>query len=298
MFIKSFILKKKILVSSLVLSFMFVGCGGTPSETVQPSLTDKPDVAPANQTKKEPYTGSTDLKIFSIGDSTMNNSDKTKVGWGQRLGQYLIHPDNYENCAHGGKSSTTYRQRPDWLAKGQETKLWWTGAKDLMKKSDLTLGAYLLIQFGHNDSVTNYSHGGRDSTLPGRNNTFYNALKVYVDEARDLGVTPVLMTPTEYIKNDKSQFHNIPGTGDYAQTVRDLAADENVLLLDMQKKSYDIYNSAKYTDLTTLRNDFADVSDVRYDEAHFSLSGANIAASWVKEMACESRDATLCGQFK
>jgi len=151
----------------------------------------------------------------------------------------------------------------------------------LIRQTDLPDGGYLLIQFGHNDESTNPNL----HTTPGRGETFYNTLKSYVDEAKVLGLTPVLITPVE-----RQYKHNRSHMG-YAQTIRDLANDENILLLDLEKRSYEAFD--QYESTEAIHETFG------YDDhTHFSPKGAKIVSGWVKELICESNEEKLCGEFK
>jgi len=230
-------------------------------------------------------------KVFILGDSTVYNESKsTEMGWGTALVSYGVHPENIFNQARSGASAKSYKicnSQPQHCAKNHN----WENIKKLINTSAVGEGAYLLIQFGHNDEKKN---NPIKSTLPGRGNSFYNELKVFTDEARKMGITPVLMTPVERMEKKSGEnlkYSHIKKQGDYAQTVRDLASDEDILLLDLQKKSWVEFN--KYSSSATITKAFA------YDDVtHFSPKGASKVASWVKELACTLEDKGLCSQFK
>ncbi|HIM93864.1 MAG TPA: hypothetical protein EYM49_02340 [Campylobacterales bacterium] len=234
-------------------------------------------------------TKSKDIKIFIIGDSTVYNKDFPdgnggfhEMGWAQKeaLGNYMIQPSNLFNKGRSGASSKSYKTINNNLNDWEET-------KNLIKNTDISSGAYLLIQFGHNDEKVNQPYG----TTPDK---FYEELDTYINWAKNNGMKPVLITPVErrakYYGHNNRKTH-ITNEGDYAQTVRDLAEDKGVLLLDLQDRSWNEYNTYENTD--TINKIFA------YDDnTHFSPKGAKIVAGWVKDLACESSDETLCGQFK
>ncbi len=236
-------------------------------------------------------TISTNQKIFILGDSTVyNESNITEMGWGTAFKDYAIHPENIFNQARSGASSKSYKicdSIPELCYKNHN----WDNTKQLIYDTDIGEGAYLLIQFAHNDEKKD---DPVKATFPGRGNSFYTELKVFTDEARAMGLIPVLITPVEHMEKnigeDLKQSH-IKSSGDFAQTVRDLATDEDVLLLDLQNKSWNEFN--KYRDTTAIMQDFA-FDDV----SHFSPNGAKIVAGWVKELACASIDKELCAQFK
>ncbi len=212
-----------------------------------------------------------DAKIFIIGDSTVHNDSEGEMGWGSKLSTYMKHPNNAFNRARSGSSSKTYKYDS---ASHHD----WSTTKTMMQNTDTLHGAYLFIQFGHNDEKQGYTY-----TQPGRHNSYYNELEAYVDQAKDLGFTPVLITPVS------RQYVGSRTHGQYPQTMKDLASDKGVLLLDLEYKSYVEFK--KYPSDSALQKAFG------YDDGtHFSPTGAGIVAGWVKELACQ-KDQALCGQF-
>ncbi|RUM94255.1 MAG: hypothetical protein DSZ28_04145, partial [Thiothrix sp.] len=232
----------------------------------------------------------TDAVIFLIGDSTVHNSKNPRYnptgeeekGWGSKLGEYMKNPDNVKNRARSGASSKSYRVDAAW----DQNHHYWKDTRERMRKADTRHGAYLFIQFGHNDEDNRYELA---YTKPGRDGSFYNHLNDYTQEAQDLGFTPVLITSVE-----RMYPHN-NSHGEYPQTVRDLAADKNILLLDLQDKSFNEFS--KYNSSKEITNKFA-YDDGTGDHTHFNPEGASIVAGWVKKLVCDSRDQTLCSQFK
>jgi len=211
-------------------------------------------------------------KIFLIGDSTVHNDSTGEMGWGSQLESYMRYPNNIYNRARSGASSKSYQVE-------SSSEHDWPHTKALMAQSH-PHGAYLFIQFGHNDEKDNSAL----HTEPGRYNSYYNNLKMYVDKARELGVTPVLITSVERMYKG-SYTH-----GTYPQTVKYLAEDENVLLLDLQEKSFDEFN--QYASDAAIQSAFA------YDDhTHFDPEGALIVAGWVKTLICNT-DAALCQEFE
>ena len=213
---------------------------------------------------KKPLIITAHAKIFLIGDSTVHNMTKGEMGWGSALSKYMKNPNNLFNQARSGASSSSYKishpRHHDWES-----------TKKLIAQSDISKGGYLFIQFGHNNRDKNYTQ-------------FYNDLKSYTKQAKALGLIPVLLTPVARLyKYDKSHK-------DYPQIVRNLAEDENILLLDLYNKSRHIFNSYPTHDAIAAK--FA------YDDhTHFNPQGAKIVAGWVKELACEASP-SLCIEFK
>jgi lysophospholipase L1-like esterase len=232
------------------------------------------------------YAKENSIKLFIIGASTVHNTTPSEMGWGTALKEYALNPKNIYNLARAGSSSKSYKicnSKPSECYKNRN----WENTKNLIKHTDISSGAYLLIQFAHNDEDESRAEV---YTVAGRGKSFYQELKVFVDEAKELGVTPILSTPTERMRKRKNQNLEIThrrADGDYGQTVRDLAKDSGVLLIDLQKKTYNEFN--KYSDREAIMKKFA-----FDDTTHFSPQGAKIVASWVKELMCKSRDKKLC----
>jgi lysophospholipase L1-like esterase len=231
-----------------------------------------------------------DVKLFIIGDSTVHNNDIPdgnggfrELGWGDVINEYMLSPQNVFNEARSGASSKSYKYP-------YKNKHDWNKTKALTNTIDISGGGYLLIQFGHNDKNRNDT----GHTLPGRYNSFYKELKVFVDESREMGLTPVLVTPIEemWLERLKRGDHtHVTLDGDYPQTIRNLASDEQVLLLDLEQKSFNEF--LKYEKEDDLVGDFS------YDDhTHFNPKGARVVADWVKKLACDSSDELLCAQFR
>lgn len=233
---------------------------------------------------------STATKLFIIGASTIHNTTPSEMGWGTALKEYAINPKNIFNLARAGSSSKSYKicnSKPLECYKSRN----WENTKNLIRHTDIGSGAYLLIQFAHNDEDESRAEV---YTVAGRGNSFYKELKVFIYEAKELGLVPILSTPTERMRKErgkKLETTHKRADGDYGQTIKELAEDSGVLLIDLQKKSYKEFN--KYSDKKAIMKKFA-----FDDTTHFSPKGAKIVASWVKELMCKTKDKKLCSIFK
>jgi len=267
-------------------------------------------------------------QIFLIGDSTVSilkdfnitHNGKiyktAKVGWGHKFGHYFKNNKNYHNVAEGGASSRSYK----WV--DGNTNHWSNTKQKIIQNSKNKNDTYLLICLGLNDigrgqtsdqKMNDAKDENTKSTMPGSNETFYNELKAYITYSKKNHITPVLLTPVQSLNKDKYNVRNNTDMrdvfkreyGDYAQTIRDLARDENILLLDLAKKSYDVFNN--YSDPKKLLSDFSggydedaldDNNEPERDRVHLSASGSDKVAGWVRDLACQSNDKVLCAQFK
>jgi lysophospholipase L1-like esterase len=247
---------------------------------------------------EEKHQERTNKKIFIIGDSTVHNTRWeddiwVSMGWGDKLQDYLINPKNLYNLAEPGASSKSYKYRNYEL----EYDGWfhnWHQTKEIIENSDIREGGYLLIQFGHNDKTyTNVETTLH--TLPGPFNSFYNELKEYISYAKKRGLTPILITPVEKMyKTEGLPLYkgHITEFGDYAQTIRDLSENENVLLLDLQEKSWSEFNN--YKDSYHLTQTFGYKND---DLIHFSPQGADLIAKMIVQLSCQPQEGKLCLEF-
>jgi lysophospholipase L1-like esterase/predicted neuraminidase len=162
------------------------------------------------------------LTVFLIGDSTM--SDKPLIpayperGWGQMLPMYFKPEVRVSNHARNGRSTKSF------MDEGR-----WTSVLALVKPGD-----YVVIQFGHNDEKKGDT--GRFTEPFG---TFKQNLKRYVHESRAAKAVPVLATPVARRKFD--QDGRLTDThGDYCEAVRQVAAEEQAPLLDLEKRSREL----------------------------------------------------------
>ena len=258
----------------------------------------------------------TDREIFIIGDSTVHIDHFKHTGWGDKLDTYLKTPSKLTNAARGGSSSRSYKvQDPG------DTSWDWEKLKQTILDTNTSTGAYLMIQFGHNDIASSLENDiasnledaldtTNKTTMPGRNQSFYNELKEYITWSKDNHIIPVLITPVEPM-NQKygdapmeryyDRDYGSAGHDDYAITVKELAEDENVIILDLEEKSWQIFNSYDNHDLLISDFGVAQTAETPYgDDTHFNPTGAATVSGWVKDLACDvsTGDAGLCAQFK
>lgn len=274
----------KLIVIFLPILTIYQGCKSTPTEE---------KVITYNDSEK------TDKKIFIIGDSTVHNTKYengvwVSKGWGDELSKYLKKPKNLQNLAEPGASSKSYKYRNEDL----EYDGWfnnWYQTKEIIKNSDINDGGYLLIQFGHNDKPYYYNPDNSIHTNPGAYNSFYNELKKYIEYAKDAKLTPILITPVERMYKEEGSVlysSHITNFGNYAQTIRDLSKDEDILLLDLQDKSWSKFNNYKNSYELTQTFGYKDG-----DLVHFSPQGADLIAKMLIELICDLEDTKLCLEF-
>jgi len=250
-------------------------------------------------------------RIFILGSSTVHagdyisgdfndpyGSDRKLEGWGEHLKYYMKDPNKVYNRARSGADSITYRE-PDPIRGDLDgfKDRYWGFTETLITTTNDNNGGFLFIQFGANDA---HHEIGTD--------VFEDQLEAYISDARRLGLIPVLITPP----NSRNHYDSRP----YAAYIEPVATRNNVLFLDLHQKSMDVWSGYEINEdydgdgvednplFQTLPEADILYGYLEYDNGinntHFSPTGANIVAGWVKELACQSNrdDAKLlCRQF-
>jgi lysophospholipase L1-like esterase len=157
--------------------------------------------------------------IFLAGDSTVANLyDEPYTGWGQVLPCFFNEGVAISNHAFLGRSVVSFmkeKRLDDILA--------------AIKPND-----YLFMQFGHNDPKP----GAFYADAFGR---YKELLKLYIHKARDKGAKPVLVNSLVKRVFDENE-RVINAMGDYPEAMRELAKEENIPLLELNRLSEDLLN--------------------------------------------------------
>src|SRR3954468_7566967 len=155
--------------------------------------------------------------VFLVGDSTMSNKEKSaypETGWGMPFSILFDSSIVVDNVAQNGRSTKSFIEEHRWQQ-----------VMDNLKEGD-----YVFIQFGHNDEVK--EKVGRYTTPE----EFSANLERFVKDTRSKKAIPVLITPVARRKFDSSG--NIVDTHkEYAGLVRNVAAHQQVPLIDLDEKS-------------------------------------------------------------
>lgn len=159
------------------------------------------------------------ITLFIAGDSTaaVKQPDKRpETGWGEDL-QAAFDPAkvHVDDEAKNGRSTKSF------IAEGL-----WQQIVDKLKPGD-----YVFIQFGHNDESK--SKGERYAPPD-----MYRANLVrMVNEVRDKGAIPVLLTPVARRKFDKNGAYVEQHPPEYPTAVRSVAEELHVPMIDMLEAS-------------------------------------------------------------
>ena len=154
------------------------------------------------------------MNIALIGDSTVTADS----GWGRAFGGRFNDEVKVFNFAAGGRSSRSWYD---------EKRL----PEALKVKPD-----YVLIQFGHNDQP---GKGPERETDPAT--SYRDYLKIYVNEFRKVGAIPIIIssvTRRRFDEKDKIKSTLSP----WAEAARAVAADMNVLFIDLHAESIRYHN--------------------------------------------------------
>jgi len=222
-------------------------------------------------------TASFAKKVHTLGDSTMapyNESATVTRGWGMYFGNFLANGWTSVNYAKGGRDS-----------RGGYNELWQTA------KKNVEAGDYVIITFGHNDeknagmdgyALKAYYERIGDATAAAAvdlrgtvpSTTYKEWLGKIVDEAKELGATPIICSPVcrSYFTGSKikrngrhdlgdsfsvltadgiKEKQSVPAndhTMDYAYHSEQLAKEKGVAFIDLTTATaalYERYGDAK-----------------------------------------------------
>jgi len=205
------------------------------------------------------------ITVWLIGDSTMSIKDpKTypETGWGMPFVYFFDSTVKVDNRAQNGRSTRTFMEEGRWQP-----------VVDAMQEGD-----YVFVQFGHNDEVkTKKSYTTEE--------VFKSNLVKYITDTRSKKANPVLLTPVARRSFDSAG--HVTGTHDvYAQIVRDVAKENNVPLIDLDKEGQALYQQWGVEKSKLLFNQLAPGEHPNYpqgkeDNTHFNELGARMIAQIV-----------------
>ncbi|HYG07496.1 MAG TPA: GDSL-type esterase/lipase family protein [Stenotrophomonas sp.] len=215
-------------------------------------------------------------RILIAGDSTAAEygvERAPQAGWGQEL-QSWFDPAQWEvrNHAKGGRSARSFIEEGRLQAIDKE----------------LRRGDVLLIQFGHNDAKFE-----DPSRYDDPQQAYPQYLARYVDLAKQRGATPILLTPVARLVYDFGSLLDTHGL--YTQAVKQLAAQRQVALIDLNASSSDWIRALGEQ---AAKPYFMFVPEQgKADGTHFSRAGASaVACLVVRDWA--QLDASLKPQLK
>ena len=204
------------------------------------------------------------VTVYLAGDSTVTDQPKGAFySWGQILPRFFK-PGGVAiaNHAESGEATTSF-----------------IGARRLDKVlSTMKKGDYLFVQFGHNDQ-----NQKRDVAV------YKQTLKRYVTESRKRDAIPVLLTPMRRRTFDGAG-KSTNSLGDYPESVRQLAKEEKVFLIDLHEMSKDFYEALGPTNSkqafvdNTHTNDYGAYEFARYIAESIKNSDLGLAKQVVNDL--------------
>ncbi len=208
------------------------------------------------------------VKILLAGDSTVaacSPGEFPMSGWGAVLSVHTPTGIEVLNFAKGGATTDSFVKEGLWSALLHE-----------IRKGDI-----VLIQFGHNDQKP--EHGIS-------NDKYGNNLKKMIKEVQTQKGIAVLCTSVERRTFKDAVF--IPTLMKEAEKVREIAAEAQLPLIDLQKYSIEMYQrlgSAKSQQLLTYfeAGVYPNYPKGCFDNTHFSYTGAKLFSGFVMKKLTE-----------
>ena len=206
------------------------------------------------------------VKVYLIGDSTMADKEikaYPETGWGMPFHYFFDSSIIVDNRAKNGRSTRTFLSEHLWQS-----------VEEGLKEGD-----YVFIQFGHNDEV-------KEKTDRYTSPEDYRAnLIKFINETRAKKAIPILLTPVGRRKFDASgtvmETHE-----EYSKIVRDIAAQNKVLFIDLDEKSKALYqqfgaDNSKWLFMQLDPGEHPNYPEGRNDNTHFNELGARKIAEIV-----------------
>jgi lysophospholipase L1-like esterase len=220
--------------------------------------------------------------LYIAGDSTVSNytdtsSPNDQAGWGQMLHEIFDDRVTVDNRARGGRTALWF-----YLEDGV------AGVLDVIQP-----GEYFFIQFGTNDGNKTATFDVNGVTYPryaDAQTDFKIYLKdYYLDPTRAAGAIPVLVTPPP---RNSAYCGTGNSLGGYAQAMRELGSVEDVIVLDLNQKTFD--HLSAICPSPTPEDFFFVRTDGTVDGTHFQENGARHMAGFLGE-AIEELGLELAG---
>ena len=160
--------------------------------------------------------------VYLAGDSTVcDQRSEPGASWGQMLPRFFQPGIAVANHAESGETLKSFV----------------TGLRLAKVLSQLQAGDWLFLQFGHNDEKKQWPQ-----TYVEAHTTYAAYLRAFIAEARLRGATPVLVTSMQ--RRTFDAHGKIKNThGDYPAVVREIAAADQVALIDLDRMSTAFYEA-------------------------------------------------------
>ncbi len=247
-------------VKAVVTPVTFAGVQGEAQSTTTVKTVDKGNgggdvpVTPRPNGKVAVFlAGDSTVKDYSAGAINNSGAARDEGSWGEFLEDFLNNEYyTVRNYAQGGRSSRTFID----------------GTKDDgsdryldMIKNEMMAGDYLFIQFGHNDSSASYAdryvpvgtpdeNGIYPYTAPSAEGAGDGSFKWYlqqmVDAAKEVGATPVMVTPVSrmYFNSDGTIYSHHGSNDEYVIATKQVAEENGIECIDLYSYTKNLYEEA------------------------------------------------------
>ena len=164
--------------------------------------------------------------VHLMGDSTMADKNISKGnperGWGMVFENFVDPSVRVINYAKNGRSTKSFIDEGLW---------------DKVK-SNIRPGDYVFIEFGHNDEKS-----GKPAVYAPAWGAYQDNLRLFIRTARELGATPVLLTPVarrRFVDGILDETTH----GEYPAAMKAVAAETGTVLIDMEAATIDWIKAA------------------------------------------------------
>lgn len=203
--------------------------------------------------------------LFLAGNSTVTDQDNEPwASWGQMLPAFLNSEVTVANHAQSGLTLISFKYQ------------------NRLKKivSIMKPGDYLFMEFTHNDQKPGSCHVEPYTT-------YQDELRYFAAEAKKKGGIPVFVTSTNRRRFD-DEGNLINTLEEYPDAMRDLAKEENVILIDLNARTKELYEAMGVEESKKLfvhfpANTFPGQTKALADNTHFSTFGAYELAKCVAQ---------------
>lgn len=245
------------------------------SKTVTLAITDNAGEQSVVYKTIDVKAATSPIKVFIAGDSTVStytdtSSPNDQAGWGQMLREQYTAQVTIDNHAVGGRTARRF------IDEGRLTEIW----------NGIRAGDYLLVQFGTNDGHRTATYTINGQTIPyylAPQTDYKSWLQKYVDGAKARGVQLVFVTPPP---RNSAYCTGGNGTAAHAQAMRELAAANQVPLVDLNAKLVNYLMNICPSPVP--ENFFLRRSDGTVDGTHFQENGARIMSKMVADGMAEA----------
>lgn len=222
--------------------------------------------------------------MYLAGDSTVSTyaetpSDTDQAGWGQMFAGYFDSLVTVDNRAIGGRTARRF------IDEGFLQEI----------AGVIRPGDYLFVQFGTNDSNQTATYELDGQMIPyylDPATDFKSYLTQYIELARELEATPVLVTPPP---RNSAYCTGGNGTGAWAEAMRELGQSEATTVCDLNARA--VAHLTAICPAPSPEDFFLLRSDGSVDGTHFQENGARILAGFVAEGLLQA-DSPLAAYLK